>query len=295
MHTATLIGLLLAACTGTKNVHTGMPAASTSVVPIALPESIPHGDPKMFVGYLRSPQTGQTVPWKMEDRNGYAVVDGDIVLGSVTELRNPGNSKSLLYTRAALWTHGVVPYVLSADFPNRQKVLDGINDFSRTQVKLVARTAEINYIQFTLIDDKNIGGQSRYGMQGNGMQELWLSKYTSNWNTGTVIHELCHALSYAHEQCRADRDQYVTIQLENVIKEYESQFTQLFGSGRDIGKYDFESITHYHATAFSKNGKRTIVPKNGASIGQRIKLSDGDIAGINAAYAEQISARGATR
>lgn len=35
---------------------------------------------------------------------------------------------------------------------------------------------------------------------------------------GRAIHELLHALGLFHEQSRADRDKFVKIQLENVLK-----------------------------------------------------------------------------
>jgi len=42
---------------------------------------------------------------------------------------------------------------------------------------------------------------------------------------------------------------------------------------------------HYPATAFSKNGQPTIVPKqNGVMIGQRDGLSAGDIAAVKLMY-----------
>ena len=51
--------------------------------------------------------------------------------------------------------------------------------------------------------------------------------------------------------------------------------------------YDYKSIMHYHATAFSKNGQPTIqIKPNGGTkgIGQRDKFSKLDIEGINALY-----------
>ena len=54
--------------------------------------------------------------------------------------------------------------------------------------------------------------------------------------------------------------------------------------GDDVGPYDYGSIMHYPATAFSKNGQPTIVTKNGATIGQRQGLSPGDIAAVQSMY-----------
>jgi hypothetical protein len=64
----------------------------------------------------------------------------------------------------------------------------------------------------------------------------------------------------------------------------EHNFDQHIVDGDDIGPYDYGSIMHYPATAFSRNGQPTIVAKNGAPIGQREGLSAGDIAAMQALY-----------
>jgi hypothetical protein len=49
--------------------------------------------------------------------------------------------------------------------------------------------------------------------------------------------------------------------------------------------YDYNSIMHYGGTFFTKNNQPTIVPHNPtAVIGQRVKLSDIDIAEVRQYY-----------
>jgi astacin len=50
-------------------------------------------------------------------------------------------------------------------------------------------------------------------------------------------------------------------------------------------KYDYGSIMHYSAMAFSKNGQPTIEPvEKNVKIGQRIQFSETDLFKINKLY-----------
>jgi hypothetical protein len=64
----------------------------------------------------------------------------------------------------------------------------------------------------------------------------------------------------------------------------EHNFDQHITDGDDIGGYDYDSITHYPAKAFSSNGLDTIVALGGQQIGQRLALSAADIATVQQLY-----------
>src|ERR1035437_470697 len=68
-------------------------------------------------------------------------------------------------------------------------------------------------------------------------------------------------------------------------KRFMSNFDQALSSTKDAGYYDFDSIMHYGATGFTRNGLDSIetVPV-GIAIGQRNGLSAGDIDGISRTY-----------
>ncbi len=279
------LALFAAVVTATASCTRQPPATADHVF-----ESIPVPNPSLFSTQLADID-GAPAEWLMEDREGLAVVEGDIVLGTVAEFTSPGLAiKSLQYLRARLWTKGVVPYVLPPDFPNRSTVLAAMEDFHRTTpIKFVARSTEPDYLVFTLTDNPAIGGQSYYGRQG-GPQPLWLNRNTTRWNKGVAIHELCHALTVAHEQSRADRDRFVRIERQNIMPGYAANFDPLLSDGRDVGDYDYASIMHYPRNAFGLRGRTTIVPlQRGATIGQREGLSERDIAGLIAIYAAELA------
>uniref|UniRef100_A0A914DVI8 Metalloendopeptidase n=1 Tax=Acrobeloides nanus TaxID=290746 RepID=A0A914DVI8_9BILA len=104
---------------------------------------------------------------------------------------------------------------------------------------------------------------------------------------GAIIHELMHTIGFYHEQSRTDRDNYVTIHMENVLEDAKTNFdTYDLEKITQLGtSYDYESILHYDMYAFSKNGQPTIVPKKpGVTIGQRKGFSSLDIYKINKFY-----------
>uniref|UniRef100_A0A182WXS3 Metalloendopeptidase n=1 Tax=Anopheles quadriannulatus TaxID=34691 RepID=A0A182WXS3_ANOQN len=104
---------------------------------------------------------------------------------------------------------------------------------------------------------------------------------------GTVVHEFLHALGFYHQQSASDRDEFVDIIWDNIQKGTENNFN-IYSSSvvTDFNvQYDYGSVMHYGATAFSVNGQRTIIPKDpNATIGQRLSMSERDISKLNWMY-----------
>lgn len=211
--------------------------------------------------------------------NNLAVYQGDIILnfGGVSQA-GLGISPRQDY----LWPNNVMPYEIEANLANKQRITDAIAHWeARTDIRFVERTSANasqypNYVKFVTA----AGCASYVGMQG-GMQRLFLSPQCS---TGNTIHEIGHALGLWHEQSRNDRDEFVEVRFQNITRGYEHNFDIRSDDGEDLGDYDFASIMHYPRWAFSKNGEDTIVPYNGAEIGQRDGLSAGDIGAIGMMY-----------
>lgn len=79
---------------------------------------------------------------------------------------------------------------------------------------------------------------------------------------GVVIHELMHAIGFYHQQSASDRDTYIRINWDNIRRGREHNFNKYNESVvTDFGiQYDYESVMHYSAKAFSRNGNNTIEP-----------------------------------
>lgn len=221
--------------------------------------------------------------------DGRALVEGDIDLGkpdALTErLKTLHQSSSddeafaaVVSDRSRLWSEGRVPYVKPSDSTIAALVDDAVREINaKTKVRLFERAAETDHVVF----EAAAYSSSPVGRQG-GAQRI---KLGPNATLGTAIHEVCHTLGIWHEQSREDRDTFVQVRWENIRAGYEHNFRQRITDGDDVGPYDFDSIMHYPASAFSRNDQPTLVPLVGAPhMGQRIALSPYDINAIHTLY-----------
>lgn len=195
---------------------------------------------------------------------------------------------------ANLWPDGNVFYEFDGNTtPGNQAAMRAAMDVleSVCNVAFIPRTAEPNYLH---IQDST-GNNSMVGMVG-GMQIVNIY----NWNyTFIMAHELMHALGVWHEQSRPDRAMYVNVNYANIQSGYEHNF-DIQADASTVGPYDFESIMHYDACAFSVccppgftcNCAASCAPIQALPVyasfqnimGSRSRLSDGDIAGLQAKY-----------
>lgn len=161
-----------------------------------------------------------------------------------------------------------------------------INEYHKnTCIKFIPRrSSDRDYIS---IEDGDSGCWSSVGRVG-GKQVVNLQAQGCVTKIGTVIHELLHAIGFFHEQNREDRDKFVIINSRNIKQGYEVNFAKAkVGETTAFGvTYDYGSVLHYSATAFSKNGQPTIEAKTKTNdkMGQREGFSKRDIEKVNKMY-----------
>ena len=185
---------------------------------------------------------------------------GSYLEGDILMPQNPVILKNGLPSKSSRWPYGEVPFEIAGDFTDSELdvIAFAIDEYhAQTCIRFVPHTTETDFIS---IVRGNSGCWSSIGRVG-GKQEVNLQTPGCLTKPGTAIHELMHVLGFLHEQNRQERDSYVTIQYQNIHERATSNFqkvprTAAFGVG-----YDYGSVMHYSATAFSHNGKPTIVAK----------------------------------
>ncbi|WNZ61956.1 M12 family metallopeptidase [Myxococcus sp. MxC21-1] len=277
----------------TTALLTGCSASEPAVPAIIGSESeaesrwVPTDAPK-GVTYLRIGTNSAPTELKYATVDGLAVFQGDIILGAVSELpKSPAEvtAQGVAITGAGYrWPGALVPFTIDAGLTNQARVTTAIRHWQeRTNVRFILRDASnaALFPDFVTFQPHATACNSPVGKRG-GQQFINL---TVGCTTGNAIHEIGHALGFWHEHSREDRNSFVTINLSNVRVGLEYAFDQHIADGDDVGAYDYGSIMHYGTHDFSRNDLPTItVLTPGAIIGQRIGLSDGDIAATHQMY-----------
>jgi len=213
------------------------------------------------------------------------MTQGDMIVGYADDIfSSRKQTKGLSNTvYGAIWPNGIVPYVIDAKLSDTAegRIRDAIKHWSNIRaVSLIERTAANassfpNYIHFI---DKNQCA-SWVGFQNSGPQSIYSG---DNCSTGSMIHEIGHALGLLHEHTRPDRDNFVSVDWSNITSGKEHNF-EILSDGLPLGEYDYGSIMHYGERFFSANGAPTLRPimNTNSTIGQREAASDGDKASVS--------------
>ena len=203
------------------------------------------------------------------------------------ETREPAGSPVSGLASGNPWPSGVVYYNFDAavSSANRTRMLNAMAVMAATvNVSFVVRTSQAGYITIRNSSVVNVNSSSAIGRTG---ARQFLDIY--NWtNQAILIHEMFHALGLRHEQCRADRDEYVSINYDKIDPTYSYNLD--IQAGTVSGPYDFLSLMHYHPYSFSRDNDRTIDVRNEYAIywqygiGYQSAISAGDAAALSAIY-----------
>jgi Astacin (Peptidase family M12A) len=238
-----------------------------------------------------------------EEKNGLAVYQGDIILGSLADLKTGSIATKAFaiqetygsgydsWTATPTWPGGLVRYQFDANVAasDRANIVAAMGRVAAAlpTIRFVT-TASMPYygnwddspppvLSIHNSADPNACFVNQVGNHGGGHMSIVPGV------AGCIVHELGHVLGLWHEQARTDRDQFVTINWENITPGREFQF--LTQPGRALNPYDTDSVMHYESIAFSRNGLPTITPRNPKRVLRYgVDLSRGDIEGLNILY-----------
>jgi hypothetical protein len=193
--------------------------------------------------------------------NGRNVYEGDIILEKVEPLADPNQivieSVTVAY-RNLLWPKVgnvfQVPYIITNGASSLNSAITEFNNTFTGLIQFVPRGTEVNFVNFNFTANPNGQCEAVVGMAG-GEQAIGGSSACS---TGTILHEMGHTIGLWHEQSRSDRDTYVDVMYNNIIKGSHINFDQLQDNAQNLTLYDYASVMHYIPFAFARNAGPTI-------------------------------------
>ncbi|KAJ0173194.1 hypothetical protein K1T71_011370 [Dendrolimus kikuchii] len=226
-----------------------------------------------------------------------------------SELLGPTSSKPESYfldgenitPSLARFKHGIVPYYIDSKTYDSQLaniIISAFDYFEKaTCIRLqklrqrptdTASMKDINWIYITNPSGIRQCVHSNERRKTDGVQMIVFGY--DCMSLGDIVHEVMHVLGFSHEHTRSDRDQHISILWDNIKPGYKKYFEiPKEGNVYNVESlpYDYASVLHYPARAFSKNGQVTILTEPSVKIGQREGLSEVDVEKVGLIYANE--------
>jgi hypothetical protein len=227
--------------------------------------------------------------------DGYSLIDGDILMPTsyvnAVLNRKPGDPLPQDATVLnLLWTNGIVRFEFDANVtaPNQSLMISAMAVLeSAANVHFEQCPGNVcNFLENHVHIQNSTANNSQVGMVGFEQIINIVS-----WNSQFIIvHELLHCLGFYHEQSRADRNSFISVNCGNVQGGcngtiYNNNFI-IESFATVYGYYDFDSLMHYDQCSFSTDCPAgstcactnfvitfVVTPPAGVTVGQRTHLS----------------------
>ncbi|XP_022831951.1 uncharacterized protein LOC111360291 [Spodoptera litura] len=220
-----------------------------------------------------------------------------IMEGPTTD--NIHKNTSFVDTKPPRFHHGIIPYFIDSktyDAHLSEKILEAFDYFEKATCVRLQRLRERptdqrslqNVIWLYITNPSGIRQcvHSNEKAEIKGVQMIVFGY--DCMSVGDISHEIMHILGFSHEHTRPDRDQYITILWDHVKEGYKKFFEiQYTHTHLDNLPYDYASVLHYPARAFSRNGQVTILAEPNIKIGQREGLSELDVEKVSMLYSNE--------
>ncbi|CAH2052373.1 unnamed protein product, partial [Iphiclides podalirius] len=196
------------------------------------------------------------------------------------------------------WKHGIVPYFIDPntyDSLLADTIIKAFDYFEKASCIRLQRLRERPTDKMSLQNVEWLYISNPYGLKqcvhsnerkANSGVQMVVFGYEC-LSLGEIVHEVMHILGFSHEHTRPDRDQYVTIIWDNIKPGYKKYFAIRPDDPLLSLSYDYASVLHYPARAFSKNGQSTVLTNSNVKIGQREGLSETDVQKIGIVYGRE--------
>lgn len=154
------------------------------------------------------------------------------------------------------WPGGIIPYQFDSGItPQEQEIyLDGLREWElAANVKFIPHTTEANYVLLRFFYQK---GTNTYVVSGTEPSILTIDSLARN----QICHEAGHLLGFQHEHVRTNRDDYITVNFNNLQSGVDGEGPGSGGisdlyvidtNSTSFGAYDFESVMHYGRQLFA--------------------------------------------